>query len=163
MNKSQLSSGEQAVLLARLRKNYTYDEGSGLLCSVGTGRLIKPQSRGYKPYKCINLKFGGKKINVYLHRAVWAVCYGRWPERTIDHIDGDPTNNRIGNLREVSQSENGCNTLHQWRPNKVTGVPGVYKMRNGGFNTKIRGKEYSFRDPYTAFHAAFMLGKRYRI
>lgn len=35
------------------------------------------------------------------HRVAWAMAYGSWPQRMIDHIDGDTQNNRITNLRDV--------------------------------------------------------------
>jgi len=40
----------------------------------------------------------------------WACFYGKWPEHEIDHIDGDRTNNRICNLRDVSHHGNMRNT-----------------------------------------------------
>lgn len=53
---------------------------------------------------------------VLAHRAIWAMCYSEWPA-IIDHIDGDPGNNRLSNLRNVTQQENmrnmamlACNT-----------------------------------------------------
>ena len=95
-----------------------------------------------------------------MHHAVWAVCKGRWPVQ-LDHVNGDVTDNRIENLREVSQSENRLNTLLAWKPNDVTGVPGVCKD-GAGYQTRIRGKKYCFHDPNEAFFYATMCGKRYR-
>lgn len=40
------------------------------------------------------------------HRVGWAIHTGAWPVGDIDHIDGDPSNNRICNLRDVSRAEN---------------------------------------------------------
>jgi hypothetical protein len=34
---------------------------------------------------------------------------GEWPQYEIDHIDQDPTNNLITNLRDISHSANGQN------------------------------------------------------
>jgi hypothetical protein len=57
------------------------------------------------------------------HRVIWALEYGRWPDGQIDHIDGDRANNRISNLRDVSQAENTRNAA---RPHlNTTGRIGV--------------------------------------
>ncbi len=61
--------------------------------------------------------------NYYAHRMVWALHYGVWPSEMIDHEDGDPGNNRIGNLRDVSNGVNCRNgSLHS---NNTSGCPGV--------------------------------------
>lgn len=54
---------------------------------------------GYKKGKVLG-------YDVSLHRVACALYYGYWPEEQIDHINGDRTDNRISNLRCVSQTEN---------------------------------------------------------
>lgn len=57
------------------------------------------------------------------HRVAWAISFGRWPEGSIDHIDGNGLNNRIGNLREAPPTVNGRNArLHK---NNTSGHCGV--------------------------------------
>lgn len=53
---------------------------------------------------------------------------GYWPELQIDHINGDVTDNRISNLREVSASVNGQNCKR--RHDNTTGVTGVSRTKN---------------------------------
>lgn len=60
----------------------------------------------------------------YLHRIAWAMQYGEWPEGQIDHIDGNPSNNSIKNLRDVTPQENNRNRAID-RRNK-SGVIGVF-------------------------------------
>jgi len=57
------------------------------------------------------------------HRIIWAVVYGEDPAGQIDHIDHNPLNNRIDNLRVVSHQENHRNTSH--RKNNTSGAMGV--------------------------------------
>lgn len=58
------------------------------------------------------------------HRVAWAVYYGAWPSKFIDHIDGNKINNRLDNLRDVTVSDNGKNTK---KPHHNTsGCVGVY-------------------------------------
>ena len=45
------------------------------------------------------------------HRVIWALYYKEWPskEMVIDHINGDPYDNRIDNLRLFTHKENSMN------------------------------------------------------
>lgn len=58
-----------------------------------------------------------------VHRVAWLLSTGSWPVRLIDHIDGDGTNNRLGNLRDVASSINQRNTKR--RSDNTSGVTGV--------------------------------------
>ena len=49
------------------------------------------------------------------HRLAWLFEHGAWPAGVIDHINGDPADNRISNLRDVAQTSNSQN---QRRPHK---------------------------------------------
>ena len=42
-------------------------------------------------------------------RIIWKIIKGKDPDQVIDHIDGNPANNRISNLRDVTQRENSLN------------------------------------------------------
>jgi len=64
----------------------------------------------------------GIKRNLQVHRIVWLLSTGSVSgELVIDHIDGNPLNNAIANLREVSHQQNSRN-----RKPKTDGIPGVY-------------------------------------
>jgi hypothetical protein len=57
------------------------------------------------------------------HRLAWLYVYGVWPEKHIDHINNDPSDNRILNLRDVTRSENLQNRAAQ--SNNTSGHKGV--------------------------------------
>jgi hypothetical protein len=59
------------------------------------------------------------------HRLAWAFTYGKWPENFIDHINGQRTDNRIANLRDVTRNENMQNQARPQVSNKSTGLMGA--------------------------------------
>jgi len=58
------------------------------------------------------------------HRLVWLFETGAWPAKHLDHINGDPSDNRICNLREATDSQNGFNRGPG--KNNTSGYKGVY-------------------------------------
>lgn len=73
-----------------------------------------------------------------VHRVCWLLSTGSWPERQLDHIDHQRTNNRRSNLREASHAENGKN---QRRRANQTGSSGVTKRKDTGkWQARIRSE-----------------------
>lgn len=99
------------------------------------------------------------------HRVAWALHFGAWPEKFIDHIDGARANNKIGNLREVTALENNQNQRRAQRNNKSSGLLGVSKNnKDKTWIAKIRvnGKVLHigrFAEPSEA-HQAYLEAKR---
>jgi hypothetical protein len=58
-----------------------------------------------------------------LHRIIFMMHHGFLPE-FLDHIDGNPSNNKIGNLRAATNAQNNWNT--GIRKTNTSGVKGVY-------------------------------------
>lgn len=66
--------------------------------------------------------YAGK--NYYVHRVIWVLKHGSIEsDKVIDHLDGNPLNNKIENLRLISNSLNKRNNK-KYSCNK-TGVNGV--------------------------------------
>jgi len=64
-------------------------------------------ARGYK-----RVYFDGKTCAV--HRVIWEMFNGAIPDgMQVDHIDGNPENNKIENLRLVTSSQNAMNRVHK--------------------------------------------------
>ena len=161
MNKKNLTEAQMQELLMRMKKNYTYDAATGRLTSSRLGRTIRGKKLGRRGYLCVHFCLDKRQVFVLLHHAVWAVCKGRFPTQQIDHINGDKADNRIENLREVSGSENSLNMLYQWRPNAVTGLPGV-APNHAGFIIKSHQKYFFLYNPYAAFFHLTLIGRRFK-
>lgn len=145
----------------RARDLLRYDAETGILMrKLKSGRW---KICGNKPTH--NDEYGQVNIDgrMYLtHRLIWLLLYGAWPENEIDHIDRDPMNNRINNLRIVTRTENMHNRNKQ--TNNSSGYPGVYfnKQRNKYMaHIKVNRKKIYLGLFNTAEEAftAYILGK----
>ena len=165
MKRTRLSDSELAALAARIQRDYDYDEGSGLLINAKTNKVVRGRKdckrNGKHRYLRMLLTVNGREYNFYSHHVVWAWHHGYFPTMQIDHINGNGFDNHIGNLREVSGSENKMNTLYTWKPNAKSGLPGVYKYRNSS-RIVVANHPYHFRDKYEAFYHLTLLGRRFK-
>lgn len=103
---------------------FAYDAATGVLrCRIA----IKGRAAGAEAgYVCpTGYRLIGIDYKRYLsHRIIWKMVKGEDAPDGIDHIDGDKLNNRIENLREADQSQNGANAKIG-KGNK-SGVKGVF-------------------------------------
>ena len=101
-----------------------------------TGKFLKKGKevgwRNTKGYVFITIA-KGKVIRA--HRLAWYKYYGTFPEKEIDHINGDRSDNRIENLREVSRTENMRNLEYHRKGN----TPCI-KRRWNKYAIYIKGK-----------------------
>ena len=72
------------------------------------------------------------------HRIIFLMHHGYLPD-TIDHIDGNPSNNLIENLREVTQQQNCYNSA-------------IQKRNTSGFRGVSWSKTYSKWQSYVNFN-----------
>lgn len=71
------------------------------------------------------------------HRLAWFYAHGRWPSHMIDHVDGNPLNNAISNLREATMQQNQAN--RRPKPGTISGLKGVTKpARSPKWLAKVR-------------------------
>jgi hypothetical protein len=80
-----------------------------------------------RPDGYVEIGLGGKLI--LCHRAIWCLVNGEWPKFQIDHINGVEFDNRLENLREVTNKDNSKN---QKSRGNSSGVVGVYKRKDTG-------------------------------
>jgi hypothetical protein len=119
-------------MLKNLHQRVHYADGE--LRSKRTNVAYKNYDRdGY-----IRVRFDGKEYRA--HRLIWELHFGEIPENMfIDHIDGNPKNNDINNLRLVTRQQNNAN-----RSDKK-GLPKGVSMYGGKFRVRISylGEAYS--------------------
>lgn len=105
---------------------FDYRDGHLFWLKAGPGRQQgKPagstRQEGYR-----TIEVGGKKFRV--HRLIWEMHFGSIPQGMfIDHIDANPGNNRIENLRLVDAQRNDATRS---RSNSQAGWKGVIRRGN---------------------------------
>lgn len=105
------------------------DSPSGLVRFKNrVGKDIKGYSVGTKYFRgngeAISWRLGFKYKLYQVHRIIWVITYGSIDDNLyIDHLDGDPFNNKIENLSLKTPAGNSMNK-RQYK-NNTTGVTGV--------------------------------------
>lgn len=116
-----------------LRSRMSYDKDTGIFTWL-VGKRFRGQVAG-----CITkngywyIRVDGK--NYFAHRLAWLHATGKWPEKCIDHINGNRSDNRLCNLREATHAQNSMN-----RPGdriSKTGLKGVYVTKGGVYRASI--------------------------
>jgi hypothetical protein len=77
------------------------------------------------------------------HRLAWFMVYGYWPGN-LDHINGNPADNRLCNLRECNQAENLWNAKCGYGRSGMRGVHwqghGTHRNKPWSARLKVNGK-----------------------
>jgi hypothetical protein len=133
---------------------FTWIVGHGGTKSGAAG-YTRPCRADGSQYRVIGIGY-----KTYLaHRLAWLYVYGAWPAHEIDHADLDGLNNRIGNLREATRAENGCN--RGINSNNKSGYKGVsWSKQRGKWQARImldyRTKFLGLFDTAESAHAAYV-------
>ncbi len=106
-----------------LRKLLRYEPETGKLFWRERERSMFPTNRSWKWW---NKRFADTEALAHIspygyrqgaifnrthqaHRVIWALQTGSWPTDQIDHIDRNPSNNKLSNLRPASNAQNNAN------------------------------------------------------
>ena len=114
----------------RVRGLFEYNPDTGKL----TNRVNRKQSRAGEEAGSFNSK-GARRVKIdncehLVHRLIWLYVYGKFPNHQVDHVNGNPSDNRIANLREATSSENNQNRRQMG--NNTSGYRGVTKHKQTG-------------------------------
>jgi hypothetical protein len=134
----------------RLKEVLHYDPLTGVFTRVKTGKVC-----GTTRYDgCVQMGVDGMLYRAA--RLAWLYVSGEWPEHVVDHINGNPGDNRIANLRAATVAENRQNS--RIKNQNRTGYKGVQCERPGCYSARITfgGKMIrlgTFRTPDDAHRA----------
>jgi hypothetical protein len=152
-----------ALTLKRLKEVLHYNLETGRFVWIAkTGKkVVVGNEAGYlRPDGRYMVSVDGKAYRT--HRLAWFYVHGRWPKGQIDHINGDPFDNCIANLRDVTDGQNKQN-LHKAKKHNKTGLLGV-QPANKKFRARItvEGKVVYLGvfDTPEAAHQAYLAAKR---
>lgn len=128
---------------SELAERFFYNAGTGML-------IFKPRPGN----PAFNSQFAGKpagykdkrgywqiainKNTYWCHRLIWKLVYGVDP-REIDHINGDKSDNRISNLRDVDRSANNKN-IHRMPASGRVGVHFAKKEKRWVAQIRVQNK-----------------------
>ena len=112
----------ESITQSRLKELFVYKDGN-LIRKVASSNRVKVgdiagtlRADGYTRIRVdVDLYF--------LHRLIFLMHHGYLPKE-IDHIDGNPSNNNIYNLRKCTRRENQHNS--KMRKDNTSGTKGVY-------------------------------------
>jgi hypothetical protein len=142
---------------ADLKKLFNYNPETGefiKLISTGCSKVGNIagclDKHGY-----ITIRISGK--NYSAHRLAWLYVYGYFPENSLDHENRKGTDNRICNLREVS---NQCNMRNsKIHCDNKSGFKGVFRS-SGKWQAQIRINKIAV---YLGKHSTFLEAALHRL
>jgi hypothetical protein len=154
------------LTLEKARELLMYAPGEGVLINLKSRRCARAGS--YDSGK--NRKIAINGITYQKTAVIWLLHYGVWPDKHVDHINRDPYDNRICNLRLASWEENNRNRSDK----RSRGQRGVLMAKNrwvaritvnkkliqlGSFKTFAEAKA-AYDEAQTKYHGEFAYAAR---
>lgn len=120
----------------QLKARVKYDLDTGIFTWAITGGARSKQGDiagcfNNKGYWCIRI--GDKAYKA--HRLAFLYVLGKFPEKQVDHIDGNKANNSWCNLRECTNSQNQMNTGISKRNSSLD--KGIFKNPCGKYRVQL--------------------------
>ena len=115
-----------------LHSVFSYDPDTGIITwkkDISVSCRKGAVAGGFDKEGYLRIRYKGKEWRA--HRVAWFLSYKKWPDHTIDHINQVKTDNRLINLRDVTQAENNKN-MRRWTEGRlisrysISGDLGVY-------------------------------------
>jgi hypothetical protein len=145
---------QQIPSICELRSVFSYNPNTGTISKNGSA-FGYTTPLGYKALSINERKF-------QQHVICWAIYFGEYPNSSIDHINGNRSDNRIVNMRLATAKQNAQNR-HGAQSNNLIGLIGVSKHQ-GKWRPRVAvdGKTHHFGlfDTAEEAHLAYLSKKR---
>jgi hypothetical protein len=137
-----------------IKDKLNYDQNTGVFTwkvkpnsTTNIGKVAGTLNKNY-----VEICVSGKKYGA--HRLAWLYVYGEFP-KLIDHINNNPSDNRICNLREATHKQNSWNS--KTPITNTSGIKGVsWHKRDNKWRVCILGKQLGlFADFFEACCKSF--------
>jgi hypothetical protein len=147
----------------RLKQLVSYDPETGLFKNSAPRKKVRvgevagslDKSNGY-------IKLTIDRRHYFAHRLAFLFVTGAWPSGIVDHINGNRTDNKLANLRQVSRELNQQN-MRKASKASASGLLGAFKKRDKWESKiKVHGKAISLGafDTAEQAHHAYVQAKR---
>lgn len=137
-NYNNINSSVEEWLCSAVKRCLEYNPDTGDLIWVEKyskySKVTLGSIAGHKGVTATKLQLNGAYLQA--HRVAWYLYYGVWPDLFVDHINGNPNDNRIANLRLADRTQNSANRLSSG--NSTSRYLGVcYVKRTGKWQASI--------------------------
>lgn len=150
----------ETLTLDYLKSNLKYNSDTGIFTwgLPGRKRVVGKEAGTTLPNGYRSILLNGKRY--YSHRLAWFYSFEEWPENGIDHINRDKLDNRLDNLRDVTQTLNMRNRTNK---NNSTGVTGVYSTVSGKFKSQLlHNSKYVYLGTFNTIEEASYAYSKYK-
>lgn len=137
------------VTIERLRQRLAYDKSTGVFTWLHCDGVHKDFNKNLAGKQAGSVdREGYTRINLdseayYAHRLAWYFVTGEYPDRSVDHIDGDRSNNALVNLRLATPLQNSQNQAFETRTGNSRVRGAYFRKAEGKWSSKIRhNKKY---------------------
>jgi len=101
-------------------------------CRESAGKKVKCFAVNRQGHRAVSFRAYGRRVRILLHHVVWVLAKGFLPTLDIDHVNNDPADNRLVNLRLASRAQNSTN-----KTRKLPGLKGAYKLKTGQWQSTL--------------------------
>lgn len=131
---------ENKITQSFVLNNFYYNQDSGELYNKNRkySKIKKVNTLSTKGYLRVTINYK----QYFVHIIIWLYVYGYLPSTHIDHINGNKTDNRLSNLREVTNKQNHRNmALFSNSKTLTCGVSFVKRINKYRAYITINGKQ----------------------